>query len=108
MCVCSSLQVMKSIMLFPTIERMAQTPQGRLLTPVLCHFRYLGYLPIFLLSLLPEGFKACLVRLVLGGIRSLDPAMIQPTVGLLSGDCAGTIVVGFFLSLEICRTLVLS
>uniref|UniRef100_A0A8C8M514 Lipid droplet-associated hydrolase n=1 Tax=Oncorhynchus tshawytscha TaxID=74940 RepID=A0A8C8M514_ONCTS len=31
------LQVVKSVMLFPTIERMAVTPQGRLLTPVLCH-----------------------------------------------------------------------
>uniref|UniRef100_A0A4W5PT56 Lipid droplet-associated hydrolase n=1 Tax=Hucho hucho TaxID=62062 RepID=A0A4W5PT56_9TELE len=29
------LQVVKSVMLFPTIERMAVTPQGRLLTPLL-------------------------------------------------------------------------
>ncbi|XP_011618241.2 lipid droplet-associated hydrolase [Takifugu rubripes] len=82
------LKVMKSIMLFPTIERMAQTPQGRLLTPVLCYFRYLAYLPVFLLSLVPEGLKACLVRLLLGGIPSLDHTVIQPTVELLSGDCA--------------------
>lgn len=87
---CSPLQVMKSIMLFPTIERMAQTPQGRVLTPVLCHFRYLAYLPVFLLSLLPDGLKAYLIRLVFGGIRSLDQTVIQPTVGLLSGDCAGS------------------
>lgn len=82
------LKVMKSIMLFPTIERMAQTPQGRLLTPVLCHFRYLAYLPVFLLSLLPDCLKAFLIRLVFGGIHSLDQTVIQPTVGLLSGDCA--------------------
>lgn len=89
--VCSPLQVMKSILLFPTIERMARTPQGRVLTPVLCHFRYLAYLPVFLLSLLPDGLKACLVRLVFGGIHSLDQTVIQPTVGLLTGDCAGSI-----------------
>ncbi|KAJ3613558.1 hypothetical protein NHX12_019805 [Muraenolepis orangiensis] len=29
------LQVLKAVMLFPTIERMAQTPQGRLMTPAL-------------------------------------------------------------------------
>lgn len=78
-------------MLFPTIERMAQTPQGRVLTPVLCHFRYLAYLPIFLLSLLPDRLKACLIRLVFGAIQTLDQTVIQATVELLSGDCAGSI-----------------
>lgn len=87
----SSLQVAKAVLLFPTIERMAQSPQGRLLTPVLSHFRYLAYLPVFLLSLLPEGLKACLVRLVLAGIASLDQTVIQPAVELLSGDCAGSL-----------------
>lgn len=95
--VCPLLQVMKSIMLFPTIERMAQTPQGRLLTPVLCYFRYLAYLPVFLLSLVPEGLKACMVRLLLGGIPSLDHTVIQPTVELLSGDCAGLLQLSLFL-----------
>lgn len=76
-------------MLFPTIERMAQTPQGKVMTPVLCQLRYLAYLPLFLLSLLPEWLKASLIRLALGGIPSLDHSVLQPTVGLLSGDCAG-------------------
>lgn len=76
-------------MLFPTIERMAQTPQGKIMTPVLCHMRYVAYLPLFLLSLLPEALKTRLIKLVLGGIRSLDHTVVQPTVGLLSGDCAG-------------------
>lgn len=94
--VCPLLQVMKSIMLFPTIERMAQTPQGRLLTPVLCYFRYLAYLPVFLLSILPEGLKACLIRLLFGGIPFLDHTVIQPTVELLSGDCAGSLQLFLF------------
>lgn len=76
-------------MLFPTIERMASTPQGKVMTPVLCHVRYVAYLPIFLLSLLPEGLKSRLVKLVFGGFRSLDHSVVRPTVGLLSGDCAG-------------------
>lgn len=82
------LKVLKAVMLFPTIERMAQTPQGRVVTPVICQMRYVAYLPVFLLSLLPERLKTSLVRLVLGGIRSLDQTIIRPTVGLLSGDCA--------------------
>lgn len=83
------MQIIKAIMLFPTIERMAQTPQGKVVTPVLCHMRYVAYLPLFLLSLLPEGLKTSLIKLVFGGIRSLDHTVVQPTVGLLSGDCAG-------------------
>lgn len=82
------LKVLKAIMLFPTIERMALTPQGKVMTPVLCHMRYVAYLPLFLLSLLPESLKASLIKLVLGGIRSLDHSVLQPTVGLLSGDSA--------------------
>ena len=76
-------------MLFPTIERMAQTPQGKIMTPVLCEMRYLAYLPVFLLSLLPVVLKTSLTKLLLGGICSLDHTVVQPTVGLLSGDCAG-------------------
>ncbi|XP_078133330.1 lipid droplet-associated hydrolase isoform X3 [Sander vitreus] len=83
------LKIIKAIALFPTIERMAQTPQGKVMTPVLCHMRYVAYLPLFLLSLLPEELKASLIKLVFGSIRSLDHTVVQPTVGLLSGDCAG-------------------
>ncbi|XP_053191504.1 lipid droplet-associated hydrolase [Scomber japonicus] len=82
------LKVLKAVMLFPTIERMAQTPQGKVMTPVLCHMRYVAYLPLFLLSLLPEGFKSSLIKLVFGGIPSLDHTVVQPTVSLLSGDSA--------------------
>uniref|UniRef100_A0A8C4ZQ99 Lipid droplet-associated hydrolase n=2 Tax=Gadus morhua TaxID=8049 RepID=A0A8C4ZQ99_GADMO len=82
------LQVLKAVMLFPTIERMAQTPQGRILTPALCHMRYLAYLPLFLLSLLPERLKTALVKLAFSRIQSLDSTVVAPTVDLLSGDCA--------------------
>ncbi|XP_051797289.1 lipid droplet-associated hydrolase isoform X1 [Acanthochromis polyacanthus] len=80
------LKVLKAVMLFPTIERMAQTPQGKVMTPVLCYMRYVAYLPLFLVSLLPDTIKAGLIKLVLGGISALDSSVIQPTVGLLSGD----------------------
>lgn len=83
------MQVLKALLLFPTIERMAQSPQGKVMTPVLCHMRYVVYLPLFLLSLLPDRLKVGLIRLMLGGIRSLDLTVVQPTLGLLSGDSAG-------------------
>ncbi|XP_077394565.1 lipid droplet-associated hydrolase isoform X1 [Festucalex cinctus] len=88
----ASLKIVKAVMLFPTIERMALTPQGKVATPVLCHMRYVAYLSIFLLSLLPETLKRSLVQLVLAGIGSLDHSVVQPTVDLLGGDSAANAV----------------
>ncbi|MED6265925.1 hypothetical protein CHARACLAT_030433 [Characodon lateralis] len=82
------LKVLKAIMLFPTIERMSQTPQGKVMTPLLCQLRYLAYLPLFLLSLLPDNLTALLIRLIFSSIPSLDPCVVRPSVELLSGDCA--------------------
>ncbi|XP_034051236.1 lipid droplet-associated hydrolase [Thalassophryne amazonica] len=82
------LKILKAVMLFPTIERMAQSPQGKIMTPLLCHLRYVAYLPIFLLSLLPEVLKTSLIKLIFGRLPSFDHSIVQATVGLLSGDCA--------------------
>uniref|UniRef100_A0A3P8ZQK2 Lipid droplet-associated hydrolase n=1 Tax=Esox lucius TaxID=8010 RepID=A0A3P8ZQK2_ESOLU len=78
------LPVRKSVMLFPTIERMAVTPQGRVMTPLLCRLRYMAYLPIFLLSLLPDLLKSFLVKLVFRRLRSLDHSTVLPTVSLIN------------------------
>uniref|UniRef100_A0A3B4A433 Lipid droplet-associated hydrolase n=1 Tax=Periophthalmus magnuspinnatus TaxID=409849 RepID=A0A3B4A433_9GOBI len=67
------LKVLKAVMLFPTIERMAQTPQGRVVTPVICQLRYVAYFPVFLLSLLPESLKHGLVRLAVYIYSRLSP-----------------------------------
>lgn len=87
-------QVLKAVMLFPTIERMAESPQGRRMTPLLCQMRYLAYLPVFLLSLLPDILKAALIKLVFSSITSLDHCILQPTVQLLRGDSAGLTLSG--------------
>ncbi|XP_077477370.1 lipid droplet-associated hydrolase [Stigmatopora argus] len=86
------LKILKAVMLFPTIERMAATPQGKAVTPALCHLRYVAYLSIFLISLLPETVKSRLVKLVLGRVGRLDGAVVQATLGLLSGDSAANAV----------------
>lgn len=93
------MQIIKAVLLFPTIERMAETPQGKVMTPVLCHMRYLAYLPVFLLSLLPAALQEGLIRLAFSSIRSLDGAVVQPTVALLSGDCAGWLLFGHHFTL---------
>uniref|UniRef100_A0A8C9EZ71 Lipid droplet associated hydrolase n=1 Tax=Pavo cristatus TaxID=9049 RepID=A0A8C9EZ71_PAVCR len=69
-------QVLRSVLLFPTIERMAQSPQGKLMTPLLCKLRYALYMPVYLLSFLPEGVKASLVRFALRGMKTCDESSI--------------------------------
>ncbi|XP_078503852.1 lipid droplet-associated hydrolase isoform X3 [Lissotriton helveticus] len=81
------LKVLRSVLLFPTIERMAQSPQGKLMTPVLCSLRYAVYMPVYLLSFLPESVKEYLVRFVLRGIRSVDEASVTASVDLFRVDC---------------------
>ncbi|XP_052010035.1 lipid droplet-associated hydrolase-like isoform X3 [Xyrauchen texanus] len=83
------LKVVKAVMLFPTIERMACSPQGKVMTPVLCRLRYAIYLPIFLLSLLPEKLKTSMVHLALRNLYVLDNSIIPATVSLINVDCAG-------------------
>ncbi|XP_039605719.1 lipid droplet-associated hydrolase [Polypterus senegalus] len=81
------LQVLKSVLLFPTIERMAQSPQGKLMTPMLCRLRYAMYVPIYLLSFLPERVKASMVRLLLHRLQTLDESCVSATINLFSVDC---------------------
>ncbi|KAJ7401820.1 hypothetical protein BTVI_92262 [Pitangus sulphuratus] len=82
-------QVLRSVLLFPTIERMAQSPQGKLMTPLLCKLRYALYMPVYLLSFLPEGVKASLVRFALRGMKTCDESSITTSINLFSVDCIG-------------------
>lgn len=98
-------QVLRSVLLFPTIERMAQSPQGKLMTPLLCKLRYALYMPVYLLSFLPEGVKASLVRFALRGMKTCDESSITTSVNLFSVDCIGEHV-GLFDCLSFCTVLV--
>ncbi|XP_064364430.1 lipid droplet-associated hydrolase isoform X1 [Dromaius novaehollandiae] len=88
----SGLQVLRSVLLFPTIERIAQSPQGKLMTPLLCRLRYILYMPVYLLSFLPEGVKASLVRFALRGMKSCDESSVTTSVNLFSVDCIANIL----------------
>ncbi|XP_067879401.1 lipid droplet-associated hydrolase isoform X2 [Heterodontus francisci] len=57
-----NLKVLKAVLLFPTIERMAESPQ--------------------------ESVKASLVRWALQGLQSLDEATVTASLNLFNVDCA--------------------
>ncbi|XP_056420258.1 lipid droplet-associated hydrolase isoform X2 [Hyla sarda] len=82
------LKVLKSILLFPTIERMAESPQGKLVTPWLCNLRYVVYMPLYLLSFLPEFMKTFLVKLALHGLKSVDEPLLVAALNLFNIECA--------------------
>ncbi|XP_043918558.1 lipid droplet-associated hydrolase [Protopterus annectens] len=82
-----SLRVLRAVLLFPTIERMAQSPQGKLMTPVLCRLRYVIYVPVYMLSFLPESVKTFIVRFVLQGMQNIDEASLSASVCLFNVNC---------------------
>ncbi|XP_066091289.1 lipid droplet-associated hydrolase isoform X1 [Saccopteryx bilineata] len=60
------LPIIHSFLLFPTIERMSESPNGRIATPLLCWLRYALYLPAYLLlKPCPGMIKSWLIRMVL-------------------------------------------
>nr|XP_056712737.1 lipid droplet-associated hydrolase [Euleptes europaea] len=86
------LEVLRCMMLFPTIERMAQSPQGKLMTPLLCQLRYVLYMPIYLVTLLPEIVKSSLVRLVLRALKFHDESTIVASVDLINMNCVANVM----------------
>ncbi|KAM7079585.1 lipid droplet-associated hydrolase isoform 1-T3 [Molossus nigricans] len=60
------LPIIRSILLFPTIERMSESPNGRIATPLLCWLRYALYASSYLLlKPCPETVKSWFVRMIL-------------------------------------------
>lgn len=57
-----SKQVLRCFMLFPTIEHMAQSPNGVKMAPVLRHLRWLVVFIAFLFYLIPDIVKCQLIR----------------------------------------------
>ncbi|KAM9315572.1 lipid droplet-associated hydrolase [Gastrophryne carolinensis] len=81
------LNVLKSILLFPTIERMAESPSGKVMTPILCSLRYIVYVPLYLLSFMPEVVKTTLVKFFLRGVESIDEASMSAALNLFRLEC---------------------
>ncbi|XP_070429301.1 lipid droplet-associated hydrolase isoform X2 [Equus przewalskii] len=57
------LPIIRSLLLFPTIERMSESPNGRIATPLFCRFRYALYVSAYLLlKPWPEKIKSLMIR----------------------------------------------
>ncbi|KAM8953243.1 lipid droplet-associated hydrolase [Pelodytes ibericus] len=84
----TDLKIKQSVLLFPTIERMAQSPQGKIMTPLLCSLRYVIYMPLYLLSFLPESMQTSLIKFALWGIKSVDESSVSASLNLFRVDCA--------------------
>ncbi|XP_047390782.1 LOW QUALITY PROTEIN: lipid droplet-associated hydrolase-like [Sciurus carolinensis] len=77
------LPVIHTFLLFPTIERMAESPKGRIATPLLCWFRYALYVTGYLLLIpCPEKIKSLLIRMALQAMNLktefLQTNILQP------------------------------
>ncbi|XP_075413175.1 lipid droplet-associated hydrolase [Tenrec ecaudatus] len=60
------LPVIRSVMLFPTVERLAETPRGKFATPILCWLRYvLDVICYTILKPVPEFIKSFLLKITL-------------------------------------------
>lgn len=58
----ASRNVVRCFLLFPTIERMAVTPNGRTLTPILRYLRWIPVLLAFFFCFLPQYIRGQLLR----------------------------------------------
>ena len=84
---CSAHDVAKCYLLFPTIERMAQSPNGRFFTPLLKYFRWMIPLMTFPLLFLPDQIKRFLVERYFG--VDFPQCAIEATIKLLSASSFG-------------------
>lgn len=74
------LPVIHTFLLFPTIERMAESPNGRIATPLLCWFRYALYVTGYLLlKPCPEKIKSLLIRMGLQ-VMNLKTEFLQTDI----------------------------
>uniref|UniRef100_A0A8D0H524 Lipid droplet-associated hydrolase n=1 Tax=Sphenodon punctatus TaxID=8508 RepID=A0A8D0H524_SPHPU len=81
------LQVLRCLLLFPTIERMAESPHGKIMTPLLCKLRYLLYVPLYLMTFLPERVQISLLRYWMQGIK-YDDSFIVTSLDLYYMGCS--------------------
>ena len=79
----TQLHVTKCYLLFPTIERLAQTPNGQFLTPLLKYFRWIIPLVTLPLLFIPYRVKQFLVQRYFGD-GQIPKCAVDATIKLLS------------------------
>ncbi|XP_014663826.1 PREDICTED: lipid droplet-associated hydrolase-like [Priapulus caudatus] len=83
----SDLNVVKGVSLFPTIERMALSPQGSIVTPILRYLRWLAVPPLFALSYVPQNIREQAIRWYFRG-RNVHISAVRATEQLLDKSAA--------------------
>ena len=83
-CIRASTDVTKSILLFPTIERMAISPSGRYVTPMVTYFKWFAIATVAAFSCLPEFVKKGLVQWWLSGRKNLMLSSVDSVLKLLT------------------------
>uniref|UniRef100_A0A8D1X547 Lipid droplet-associated hydrolase n=2 Tax=Sus scrofa TaxID=9823 RepID=A0A8D1X547_PIG len=80
------LPIIRCFLLFPTIERMSESPNGKITTPLVCWFRYALYIPVYLLlKPWPVNIKSLMVRMCLRMMNLQSPSefsllnMLEPS-----------------------------
>ncbi|XP_013413468.1 lipid droplet-associated hydrolase-like [Lingula anatina] len=85
------LNIHRAIMLFPTIERMALSPQGRIATPFLRYFRWIARGAAYFLSFLPQNLQRKLIIWHLAD-DNLPECAIESTLNLVDHFCLGNVM----------------
>lgn len=78
--------IMRCFMLFPTIERMAETPHGRILTPALNYFRWVFTGFVKALSYLGPKLHRQVVKFYFWD-RSIPECAVQASMNLFNPAC---------------------
>lgn len=81
---CRATDVTKGILLFPTIERMAISPSGRYVTPMVTYFKWFAIGAVTAFSFLPEFVKKGLVQWWLSNRKNLMLSSVDSVLKLLT------------------------
>ncbi|XP_072505395.1 lipid droplet-associated hydrolase isoform X2 [Notamacropus eugenii] len=82
------LPVLRGLLLFPTIERIAKTPNGYVATPLLCWLRYALYVPFYIaLNLMPTKVLTMLSSLILQRLKAENEITSRHVMNSLNMNC---------------------
>lgn len=79
-------QIRKSILLFPTIEKLAQSPQGRWAKPLLTFFQSFVILFLYILSYLSERMQYKIIQWYFHG-KSVSDCALKASLNILDPHC---------------------
>ena len=84
--------ITKAILLFPTIERMAVSPNGRYVTPMVTYFKWLAVSAVAVFSIFPNFFKQFLVKWWLSDRENLMSSSVESVLRLLTPQSINGVV----------------